>query len=44
VAISPQQDAKVIEPGDDALKFHTVHQENGERNFGFAYVVEKGVL
>src|SRR6185369_7006242 len=42
--VPPQQHAEVIEPGDNALQLHSVHQKDGEGNFGFADVVEEGVL
>src|SRR5262249_17536648 len=44
MAIAAQQHAEIIEPRDDALQLYAVHQENGERNFVFADVVEKIVL
>src|ERR1039458_8615149 len=37
-------DLKIIEPGHDALQFNTVDQENGQRDFAFADVIEKSVL
>src|SRR6516225_3273650 len=42
--VATQQHAEIIEPRDDALEFHAIHQENGDWNFVFADVVEKGVL
>ena len=42
--VAPQQHAEIIEPGDHALQLDAVHQENGERDFAFADVIEKGVL
>src|ERR1700675_3952831 len=42
--IATQQHAEIIEPSDHALQLDAVHQEDGERNFGFADVVEEGVL
>ena len=42
--IATQQHAEIIEPGDHALQLDAVHQEDGERNFGFADVIEEGVL
>jgi hypothetical protein len=44
MSISPQQHAEVIEPGHYALQFNSVDQENGQRDFCFADVIEKGVL
>src|SRR5215831_1869992 len=42
--VAPQQHAEIIEPRDDALEFHAIHQKNGEWNFVFTDVIEKGVL
>jgi hypothetical protein len=44
MSVTPQQHAEIIEPGHDALQFHPVDQENGERDFAFADVIEKSVL
>src|SRR6188768_1498637 len=44
VAIPTQQYAKIVKPGHDSLQFDPVHQENGERHFAFADVVEECVL
>jgi hypothetical protein len=44
VAVPTQQHAKIIEPGNDSLQLDAVHQENGERRFAFADVIEEGVL
>src|ERR1700685_1994901 len=42
--IATQQHAEIIEPSHHALQLDAVHQKDGERNFGFADVVEEGVL
>jgi hypothetical protein len=42
--VAPQEHAEIIEPRDDALEFHAIHQENSEWNFVFTDVIEKGVL
>jgi hypothetical protein len=42
--IPPQQDAKIIEPSDDSLQFHAIDQENSDRRFVLADVIEKDVL
>src|SRR5262249_4028448 len=42
--IPPQQHTEVVEPGHNALQFDTVHQENGERYFAFADMIEKSIL
>ena len=44
VSVPPQQHAEIIEPSDHALQFDAVHQEDGERDFAFANVIEKRVL
>jgi hypothetical protein len=42
--IPPQQHAEIIEPGHHPLQLHAVHQEDRERRFAFADVIEEGVL
>ena len=42
--IAPQQHAEIIEPGHDALQLDAVHQEDRERSFVLADMVEEGVL
>ena len=44
MTVSSQQHAKIIEPRDHALQFHSIDQKNGEWNFCFTNVVEEGVL
>jgi hypothetical protein len=44
MTIPPQQDAEIIKPGHDALKFYAIDQKNCERRFALAYVIEKSVL
>src|SRR5215471_16256293 len=44
VAVASQQHAEVIEPRDDALQFHAVHEKDREGDFCFANVIEEGVL
>jgi predicted GNAT family acetyltransferase len=44
VAVPAQQNAKIVEPGHDALKLDAVHEKDRERNLGFANVIEKSVL
>jgi hypothetical protein len=44
VAIATQQNAKIIEPSDDALEFDPVYEKNRERDFVFPDMIEKGVL
>jgi hypothetical protein len=44
MTVPPQQHAEIIEPRHHALQFDAVHQENRERRFVLADVVEEGVL
>ena len=44
VPIAPQQNAEIIEPGHHALQFDAIHQEDRERYFVLADVIEEGVL
>ena len=43
-AVAAQQNAEIIEPGDDALELHAVHQEDGDGNLLLAHMVEERVL
>jgi hypothetical protein len=42
--ITTKQEAKIVEPRDDALQFHAVDQKNRNGQFGFAKVIEKCIL
>jgi hypothetical protein len=44
MTVSTQKHTKIVEPGDNALQFHAINQENGEGNFVFANEIEKSVL
>jgi hypothetical protein len=44
MTVAPQQYAKIIEPSHDALQFDAVYEKNREWDFGFADMIEKGVL
>jgi hypothetical protein len=44
VAVAPEQDAKIVEPGHDTLQFYTIDKENSERNLVFADKIQKCVL
>jgi hypothetical protein len=44
LAIAAQKHAKIVEPGDVALEFYAIDQENGDRGFAFADGVEERVL
>jgi hypothetical protein len=38
-AITPQENAEIVEPGDDSLQFYSVYEENGDCNFIFSDVI-----
>src|SRR5437763_129148 len=42
--VASQQHAEIIEPGNDALQLHPIHQEDRERGLVLSDVVEEGVL
>jgi hypothetical protein len=42
--VASQKNAEIIEPCDDALQLHPVHQKYRERDLRFADVVEECVL
>jgi len=44
LGIAPQQQAEIVEPGDYALQFDAVHEENRDRDFLLTHVVEEGIL
>ena len=44
MSVSFQQNAKIIEPIDVALKFDPVDQENCDGNFCFSNLIEESVL
>ena len=44
LTIPAQKDAKIVKPGDHALKLHTIDQENRYRNLGLADLIQKCVL
>ena len=44
MAVAPQQHAEVVEPGNHALKFYPVYQEDGDGNFAFSDGIQKSVL
>jgi len=43
-AITAQQHGKIVEPGDNALQFHAIHQEHRNWDLVFAQVIKKRVL
>jgi hypothetical protein len=44
VAVTAQQDRKIIEPRYDALQFDAVDQKHGHGRFVFTNVIEENVL
>jgi hypothetical protein len=42
--IAPQQQAEVVKPGDNALKFDAVNEKYRHGHLLFANMVEEGVL
>lgn len=44
MAVTAQQNAKIVKPCDDALKLHTINQENCKGYFLLPDVVEKCIL
>ena len=44
MAITAQEDAKIVKPSHNALKFNAIHEEYGQRCLVLANMVEKRVL
>lgn len=44
LAITPQQYAERIKPGDNTLQFNAVYQEDSQWHFVLSDMVQKGVL
>src|SRR5271166_5497193 len=44
VSVATQQDAEIIEPGNETLQFDSIDEKNRDRRLGLPYVIEKGVL
>jgi hypothetical protein len=44
MTVATQQHREVVEPGDNALKLHAVHQEHCDRRLALADGVEKDIL
>jgi hypothetical protein len=44
MTIPAQKDAEVVEPGNDTLKLHPVHEKDRQGDFLLPDVVQKGVL
>jgi hypothetical protein len=44
LAVAPQQQGEIVEPGDDSLKLHAFHQKHGDGGFASAQGVEENIL
>jgi hypothetical protein len=44
MTVAPEQQAKIVEPGDNALQLHAIDQEDRQGSLGLANVIEEGVL
>src|SRR5439155_22568785 len=44
MCVAAQQYREIIEPGDDALQLHAVHQEYGDRHLALPNVIQENVL
>jgi hypothetical protein len=44
MTVAPQQQAEIVEPGDNALQLYPIDQKDRQWRFGLANVVEEGVL
>src|SRR5216684_1052463 len=42
--VAPQQQAEIVEPGDNPLQLYSVDQKDRQWRLGFAIVIEEGVL
>src|SRR6185437_8898914 len=42
--VAPQQDAEIVEPGDDPLQFHAIDEKYGDGRLVLSNMVEKHVL
>jgi hypothetical protein len=44
MTVAPQQQAEIVEPGDDPLQLHPIDQKDRQWRFGFSNVIKEGVL
>jgi hypothetical protein len=44
LGIAPKQQAEIVKPGDNTLKFNAIHQEDCDWYLLLANVVEEGIL
>src|SRR5450432_4716424 len=41
MTVAPKQQAEIVEPGDNALKLHSIDQKDRQWRFGFANVIKE---
>ncbi len=44
LAITTQQHAEIVKPGNNALQFHAIDQKDRNWNFGFSDVIQESIL
>jgi hypothetical protein len=44
MTVAPQQQAEIVEPGDNPLQLHSIDQKDCQWRFGFANVIKESVL
>src|SRR6201996_2173287 len=44
VTVAPQEQAEIVEPGDNSLQLHSIHQKDRQWRLGFTNVIKEGVL
>jgi hypothetical protein len=44
MTVAPQQQAEIVEPGDNSLQLYSVDQKDRQGRLGLANVIEEGVL
>jgi hypothetical protein len=44
MGVPTKQDAEIVEPGNDPLKFHAIHKKNRDGRFVLPDVIKKYVL
>jgi hypothetical protein len=44
MGVAAQEHTKIIKPGNNALQFDAIHEEDRNRGFVFSYMVQKNVL
>jgi hypothetical protein len=44
MTVAPEQQAEIVEPGNNSLQLYSVDQKNRQWRFGFTNVIKEGVL